>query len=105
MSINRAPRIEFSERVLLELDKNRGFIGYTENISESGVFVLIGYPPFQVSIGEPGFLHLMPIRKRQPFFFRIRRITDYGIAVHFLGDPSTSFKTCITSDGKNLTIL
>ncbi|MBF0603847.1 MAG: PilZ domain-containing protein [Nitrospirae bacterium] len=96
MANNRAQRIEFSTRVLLEFGKDKGFVGNTENISESGAFVVIGYPPIQVTMGDPGLLHLMPIKNRQPSFFRISRITDHGIAVHFSSDRPPWFKTSLT---------
>ncbi|MBF0134448.1 MAG: PilZ domain-containing protein [Magnetococcales bacterium] len=95
MATSRAQRIDFSTRVLLEFGKEKGFVGNTENISESGAFVVIGYPPIQVTIGDPGLLHLMPIGNRQPSFFKISRITDHGIAVHFLRDCPPWFKTTL----------
>ncbi|MBF0436426.1 MAG: PilZ domain-containing protein [Magnetococcales bacterium] len=88
MYCDRAERISFAARVLLEFKNGVCFIGITNDISETGVFVDIGYPPFQVDLEDPGFLHMMPAGSGQPMVCRVKRITGDGIAVQFLpGSP------------------
>ena len=82
--IERARRVRFSARVLLEMDGHGAYIGNTENISESGVYFTLGYPPTNVTVGEVGLLHPMPLEKRPPLSCQVTRLTDSGIAVRFL---------------------
>ncbi|MBF0614293.1 MAG: PilZ domain-containing protein [Magnetococcales bacterium] len=83
-SLNRAERFEVKARVLLELSDKRAFIGNTVNVSASGVFFDIGYPPFQVELHENGLLHLMPLVMKNVIPCQIARLTPTGIAIQFL---------------------
>ncbi|MEO5355418.1 MAG: PilZ domain-containing protein [Magnetococcus sp. XQGC-1] len=80
----RAQRIELLARVLLELHNKGAFIGNTENVSESGVFFIVGYPPNKISVGDIGLLHIMPLQERRPLPCKVTRLTDAGIAIQFL---------------------
>ncbi|MBF0145497.1 MAG: PilZ domain-containing protein [Magnetococcales bacterium] len=81
---HRAQRIELQARVVLELSERRAMIGNTRDISDSGVFFTIGYPPFHASLQEYGFLHLMPLVGHPPLPCQIARLTDDGVAVRFI---------------------
>ncbi|MBF0426524.1 MAG: PilZ domain-containing protein [Magnetococcales bacterium] len=82
--VTRAARIELSTRVLLELNNGRGYIGATDNISESGVFFTLGYRPVTINRGEFGFLHVMPLSGHRPLPCQVARLTESGIAIQFV---------------------
>ncbi|MBF0627741.1 MAG: PilZ domain-containing protein [Magnetococcales bacterium] len=87
MAPNRAERFQVMTRVLLELSNRRAYIGNTVNVSASGVYFEIGYPPNQLEIEEIGLFHLMPLIMRNVLPCQVARLTPTGIAVHFLDTP------------------
>ena len=97
MVLPRAQRIKLSARVLLELNGNGAYIGNTDNVSESGVFFTIGYPPIKITLGEIGLLHMMPLEGRQPLPCKVARLTGSGIAVQLLENCPTGLFSRLVS--------
>ncbi|GAB0057233.1 hypothetical protein SIID45300_01556 [Candidatus Magnetaquicoccaceae bacterium FCR-1] len=91
MPDERAERFEVLARVLLELPGRRAFIGNTVNVSDSGVYFDIGYAPNTVELHELGLLHLMPLNSAPIRACKVTRITETGIAIHFLEEQPGSF--------------
>ncbi|MBF0426361.1 MAG: PilZ domain-containing protein [Magnetococcales bacterium] len=97
MVVTRAARIDISTRVLLELDNGRGYIGMTDNVSESGVYFTLGYCPVTVNIGDIGFLHVMPLNGHRPLPCQVARLTEDGIAVQLIDRAPTERRSSLTS--------
>ena len=102
MVLPRAQRANSSARVLLELKDNGAYIGNTENVSESGIFFIIGYPPVKISLGEIGLLHTMPLAGHQPLPCKVERLTESGVAVRFLEDCPTELTSRLVLSSKRM---
>ncbi|MBF0460777.1 MAG: PilZ domain-containing protein [Magnetococcales bacterium] len=83
------------------MNNNGAYIGNTDNVSETGVFFSIGYPPVKITLGEVGLLHIMPLEGRQPVPCKVARLTDSGVAVQFLKDCPTGLISRLVAASKN----
>ncbi|MEG3639559.1 hemerythrin domain-containing protein [Magnetococcus sp. PR-3] len=95
----RSPRYHFKARIILQLTNGQALTGRCENISASGVKLLITNPPTWLKDGELGRISCMASSELKEVPCRIVRCDEQGVALSFLSSQHHSLHEVIKKGG------
>lgn len=83
----RTPRIAWREAITMELENGHTLLGFTRDISRSGLFMETENRLADLHEGEHGLLAMAAMDEIVAIFCQVTRITNEGVGVLLLDGP------------------